>query len=83
MADLDGGSIHIPESLIIPVSRLPPVLWDNTNYSLTVILQPELAVADNAFSRNNSNFNENRNQELIDKEIRAVFMRIFAQLMQG
>lgn len=83
VADLDGGSITIPESLISPVSRLPPFLWDTTNHSLTMILQPELSEADNAFSKPNLVTNENRNQELIDKEIRAVFMRVFAQLMQG
>lgn len=84
MADLDGGSIYIPESLISPVSKLPPALWESTNNSLTLILQPELSEADNAFYTSNQNdINENRNQALIDKEIRAVFMRIFAQLMQG
>lgn len=80
---MDGGSIYIPESLISPVSKLPSALWESTNHSLTIILQPELAEFDNAFSTNNHDINENRNQGLIDKEIRAVFMRIFAQLMQG
>jgi myotubularin-related protein 5/13 len=83
VADLDGGSLSIPTSLISPISNLPPVLLDSTSYSLTLILQPELSEADNAFSTNNHEINESRNQGLIDKEIRAVFMRIFAQLMQG
>jgi myotubularin-related protein 5/13 len=48
-----------------------------------MILQPELAEADNAFYTSKHDINENRNQTLVDKEIRAVFMRIFAQLMQG
>jgi myotubularin-related protein 5/13 len=83
IADLDGGSIIIPESLISPVSKLPSTLWESTNYSLTIILQPELAEADNAFPASNSDVNGDRNHELIDKEIRAVFMRIYAQLLQG
>lgn len=82
VADLDGGSIYIPESLIAPVSRLPPALWEATNHSLTMVLQPELAEADNAFPNNRDSY-EGRNQLLVDKEIRAIFMRVFAQLMQG
>lgn len=79
---MDGGSIYIPESLIAPVSRLPPALWDATNYSLTMVLQPELAEADNAFPNNRDSY-DSRNQLRVDKEIRAIFMRVFAQLMQG
>jgi hypothetical protein len=48
-----------------------------------MVLQPELAEADNAFSNNNRDSYESRNQLLVDKEIRAIFMRVFAQLMQG
>lgn len=83
VADLDGGSIYIPESLIAPVSKLPPALWEATNHSLTMVLQPELAEADNAFPNNNRDSCDSRNQLLVDKEIRAIFMRVFAQLMQG
>lgn len=83
VADLDGGSIYIPESLISPVSKLPPSLWDSTCNALTIVLQPELAEADNAFTNGSREANDNRNQLLLDKEIRAIFMRIFAQLMQG
>lgn len=83
VADLDGGSIYIPESLIAPVSRLPPSLWEATNRSLTIVLQPELAEADNAFPNSNRDSYESQNQLLVDKEIRAIFMRVFAQLMQG
>lgn len=51
---------------------------------MTTILQPELAEADNAFhSSLNREMNDSRNPNLVDKELRAVFMRCFAQLMQG
>lgn len=83
VADLDGGSIHIPDSLITPVSKLPQNLWDAVNYSLTNVLQPELAEADNAFPKYLRENNESRDQIFVDKEIRAIFMRAFAQLMQG
>jgi myotubularin-related protein 5/13 len=48
-----------------------------------MVLQPELAEADNAFQSNNHDGYDNRNQLLVDKEIRAIFMRVYAQLMQG
>lgn len=83
MADLDVGTIYIPESLIAPVSLLPPSLWDATNDLLSLVLQSELAEADNAFPNSNRDSHETRNQLHVDKEIRAIFMRVFAQLMQG
>lgn len=81
IADIDGGSIHIPESLVPPVSRLPTPLWESTQQALTLVLQPELASADLAFSGANSS--GTKNQAMLDKEIRAVFMRMFAYLLQG
>ncbi|XP_049531218.1 myotubularin-related protein 13 [Anopheles darlingi] len=133
VADLDGGSIHIPESLVPPVARLPTSLWDSTENALRMVLHPELALADLAFpsaqshayhhhllhhplpahhhshhqlnkstvnanavaaaaaaasaaangQANGYSFREQRNDVMLDKEIRAVFMRLFAQLLQG
>lgn len=83
VADLDGGSIHIPDSLIAPVSNLPHNLLETVNYSLTCVLQPELAEADNAFPKNLHENGESQDRTFIDKEIRAIFMRAFAQIMQG
>uniref|UniRef100_A0A182J5B9 Myotubularin n=1 Tax=Anopheles atroparvus TaxID=41427 RepID=A0A182J5B9_ANOAO len=119
VADLDGGSIHIPESLVPPIARLPASLWDSTEHALRMVLHPELALADLAFpvpnggggghpmlGLNNNNisqsvaqmgavgggggsgtngysFREQKNDVMLDKEIRAVFMRLFAQLLQG
>ncbi|XP_039436960.1 myotubularin-related protein 13 isoform X2 [Culex pipiens pallens] len=90
VADLDGGSIHIPESLVPPIAKLPRALWESTESALRLVLHPELALADYAFPPNNNNtnsagfsFREQKNDCLLDKEIRAVFMRLFAQLLQG
>lgn len=85
VADIDGGSIRIPESLVPPVSVLPDSIWECTHNALTVILQPQLSTADLAF-QSNSNSNPMDSQAkafMLDKEIRAVFMRMFAQLLQG
>lgn len=82
VADIDGGSIRIPESLVPPVSVLPEAIWESTHMSLTMILQPQLSTADLAFV-NSSKSNGELNVLMQDKEIRAVFMRMFAQLLQG
>lgn len=86
VADIDGGSIKIPESLVPPVSVLPQSVWDMTQHSLTLVLQPHLSTADLAFSSIGTNGSQppnNKLQSMLDKEIRAVFMRMFAQLLQG
>lgn len=87
VADIDGGSIRIPESLVPPVSVLPEQLWENTQNALTAVLQPELSSADLAFptkTTNSQNSADNSSRlVMLDKEIRAVFMRMFAQLLQG
>lgn len=100
MADIDGGAIYIPESLVPPVSKLPAPLWEYIQQQLTLVLQPELQISDLAFgpestfppavsSSSNGSLNSlppqngAKNCAMRDKEIRAVFMRMFAQLLQG
>lgn len=83
VADIDGGSIRIPESLVPPVSVLPDAIWESTQLSLTMVLQPQLSRADLAFSNTMSSNGTETNYEIQDKEIRAVFMRTVAQLLQG
>lgn len=83
VADIDGGSINIPESLVPPVSTLPPAIWESTQNALTMVLQPHLSTADMAFAQPPSTQINSKSQLMQDKEIRAVFMRMFAQLLQG
>lgn len=47
VADLDGGSITIPDGISLPL--LPEPLLSNTQEALSLILQPELSFADHAF----------------------------------
>lgn len=82
VADLDGGSIYVPESLVPPVSRLPATLWRSTQEALQKVLQPELALADLAFPVTPSP-KDIKPPAVLDKEIRAIFMRLFAQILQG
>ncbi|ROT67182.1 putative myotubularin-related protein 13 [Penaeus vannamei] len=79
VADLDGGSIRVPESLT--VSLLPEPFWSQTHAALSKVLHPDLSTADNAFP---SSAGIRASPHIVmDKEIRAVFMRMFAELLQG
>uniref|UniRef100_A0A8C7U4V5 SET binding factor 2 n=1 Tax=Oncorhynchus mykiss TaxID=8022 RepID=A0A8C7U4V5_ONCMY len=79
IADLDGGTIKIPEC--IHLSQLPEPLLHTTQTALSLVLHPDLEIADTAFP-------PPRDSPLSplcfqDKEVRAVFLRLFAQLFQG
>lgn len=78
VADLDGGSIIIPDGITVPILSEP--LLSSTEEALSIILQPELTCADHAFPPLTVRAPQGI---MLDKEIRAVFMRTFAQLLQG
>ncbi|XP_062241080.1 myotubularin-related protein 13 isoform X1 [Platichthys flesus] len=78
IADLDGGTIKIPEC--IHLSLLPEPLLHQTQTSLSLVLHPDLEIADNAYPPPRT---APSNLKLLDKEVRAVFLRLFAQLFQG
>ncbi|XP_077568821.1 myotubularin-related protein 13 isoform X1 [Stigmatopora nigra] len=78
IADLDGGTIKIPEC--IHLSLLPEPLLSQTQGALSLVLHPDLEIADNAFPLLRT---APSNLKLLDKEVRAVFLRLFAQLFQG
>lgn len=78
IADLDGGTIKIPEC--IHLSVLPEPVLHQTQAALSVVLHPDLEIADNAFPPPRT---APSNLKLLDKEVRAVFLRLFAQLFQG
>ncbi|KAJ8249276.1 hypothetical protein GJAV_G00233080 [Gymnothorax javanicus] len=78
IADLDGGTIKIPEC--IHLSSLPEPLLHQTQSLLSTVLHPDLEIADNAFPPPRT---ASSNIKLLDKEVRSVFLRLFAQLFQG
>ncbi|XP_048828424.1 myotubularin-related protein 13-like [Brienomyrus brachyistius] len=78
IADLDGGTIKIPEC--IHLSHLPEPLLNQTQSALSMVLHPDLEMADKAFPPPPA---ASSNMKLLDKEVRAVFLRLFAQLFQG
>ncbi|XP_069376154.1 myotubularin-related protein 5 isoform X10 [Paralichthys olivaceus] len=78
VADLDGGTVTIPEC--VHISLLPEPLLQQTQTVLAMILDPELEIADHAFPPVSSQPSALKIQ---DKEIRAVFLWLFARLFQG
>ncbi|XP_040346395.1 myotubularin-related protein 5 isoform X1 [Herpailurus yagouaroundi] len=78
VADLDGGTVTVPECVHIP--PLPEPLQSQTHSVLSMVLDPELELADLAFPPPSANASSLKMQ---DKELRAVFLRLFAQLLQG
>ncbi|NXI35154.1 MTMR5 protein, partial [Galbula dea] len=78
IADLDGGTVNVPEC--VHISLLPEPLLQQTREALSMVLDPELEVADLAFPPATISVSSLKMQ---DKEIRAVFLRLFAQLLQG
>uniref|UniRef100_A0A8B9LJQ9 SET binding factor 1 n=1 Tax=Astyanax mexicanus TaxID=7994 RepID=A0A8B9LJQ9_ASTMX len=77
IADLDGGTVTIPEC--VHISLLPEPLLQHTQTALSMVLDPELEVADQAFPLTT----QPSALKIQDKEIRAVFLWLFAQLFQG
>ncbi|ESO95293.1 hypothetical protein LOTGIDRAFT_232003 [Lottia gigantea] len=78
IVDLDSGSITIPEC--VKLLELPETILNRTRKLLSIILTPQLLSADYAFAP------PPKKPSLIlhrDKEIRAVFLRLFAELFTG
>ncbi|XP_036904764.1 myotubularin-related protein 5 isoform X4 [Sturnira hondurensis] len=78
VADLDGGTVTVPECVSVP--PLPEPLQSQTHSVLSMVLDPELELADLAFPPPTASTSSLKMQ---DKELRAVFLRLFAQLLQG
>ncbi|XP_015252168.1 PREDICTED: myotubularin-related protein 5 [Cyprinodon variegatus] len=78
IADLDGGTVTIPEC--VHISLLPEPLLQQTQTALSMVLDPELEFADQAFPPQSLQPSALKIQ---DKEIRAVFLWLFARLFQG
>uniref|UniRef100_A0A671RRC7 Myotubularin-related protein 5-like n=1 Tax=Sinocyclocheilus anshuiensis TaxID=1608454 RepID=A0A671RRC7_9TELE len=78
IADLDGGTVTIPEC--VHISLLPEPLLHHTQTIISMVLDPELEVADHAFPPSSVQL---ATLKIQDKEIRAVFLWLFAHLFQG
>ncbi|XP_050410421.1 myotubularin-related protein 13 isoform X2 [Patella vulgata] len=76
--DLDSGSIKVPECVNLP--SIPEIILNRTRKLLSMILTPQLLSADCAFSPSPKKPSLVQHR---DKEIRAVFLRLFAELFTG
>merc|ERR1719225_1873474 len=70
--------IHIPENMTLHKVMEP--LRSQVVYELSSVLHPELYLADNAFQSSRGN---GKSREMLDKELRAVMLRLMTQLLQG
>ncbi|XP_052225213.1 myotubularin-related protein 13-like isoform X3 [Dreissena polymorpha] len=77
--DLDGGSVHIPECIVLPT--IPEPVLSRTMKALHMILHQDLLMADLAFPP--SPCKKPVSLEQKDKEIRAVFIRMLSELLTG
>ncbi|ESO05166.1 hypothetical protein HELRODRAFT_77859 [Helobdella robusta] len=75
VADLDGGSLKLPDNM--HVSLMPQAMLCRMKHCLQQILRPDLTLADIAFSSSTPKLSS---PEILDKEIRAIFLRFFAEL---
>lgn len=78
LVDLDEGSVTIPDSVLLP--KLDESLHSQLINHLCLVLRPQLSQADNAFP---SSQTPQSPPVMLDKEIRAIFLRTFTQLLQG
>ncbi|XP_048241880.1 myotubularin-related protein 13-like isoform X3 [Haliotis rufescens] len=78
IVDLDGGSVRIPECVSIP--SIPDPILNRTMKALTRIQNTELLSADYAFPPSPRKPSPATQR---DKEIRAVFIRMFADIFTG
>ncbi|XP_021368098.1 myotubularin-related protein 13-like [Mizuhopecten yessoensis] len=79
VVDLDGGSIFIPECVNTPM--IPEPILTRTKKSLKMVLNPDLLAADHAFPAPPPKKPISLEQK--DKEIRAIFIRMFAEVFAG
>ena len=79
VVDLDGGIIHIPENM--KLQRVMEPLESQVVFELSLVLHPELSQADNAFQSPSSRQSA-KSPDMLDKELRAVMLRLMTQLLQ-
>ncbi|XP_077995141.1 myotubularin-related protein 13-like isoform X2 [Glandiceps talaboti] len=78
VADLDGGYLSIPDHQNLPM--LPDHIYNRVQVELRLVLNPELQNADYAFPPPTPSPSL---QPMLDKEVRAIFVRLFAELFMG
>lgn len=79
VVDIDGGSVKVPDSLHLAHLEEP---YNSQLVTLLVhISKPQIIHADDAFRT--ASQDQPSSPDLMDKEIRAVFLRTITQILQG
>lgn len=79
VVDFDGGSVKIPDSLHVAQLEEP---YNSQLITLLIhITRPQIIHADDAFIK--SSQAQLSSPDIMDKEIRAVFLRTITQILQG
>lgn len=77
VVDFDGGSVKVPDSLHVAHLEEP---YNSQLITLLIhITRPQIIHADYAFSKPS----QPSSPDMMDKEIRAIFLRTIAQILQG
>ena len=79
VVDLDGGALALPENY--KIYMVQDSLLNKTRQELSLVLNPDLNVADHAFQRMGDM--PKRPLALLDKELRAVVLRLMVQMLDG
>ncbi|XP_033127612.1 myotubularin-related protein 13-like isoform X3 [Anneissia japonica] len=77
--DLDGGTIIVPDC--VNCLQPPEYMLEKLHRELTMVLCPDLQIADLAFPPSSSKGCSK--PEFLDKEIRAIFMRLQVEMLLG
>lgn len=81
IVDLDCGRLSLPD---VSLPTLDKLSYNKLVNQLCLIIKPQSVCADNAFSTTNTNNKTGCSPpHLLDKEIRAIFLRFIAQVLQG
>ena len=78
VVEFDGGSIMVPGKACLSLFQKP--LQPQIQHAFAMILQPEVACADYAFP---PLLLRAPHPAMLGKELQAVFVRSFVQLLQG
>lgn len=84
VVDLDGGAVTLPENYKIYMAGEP--LLTKIQHELSMVLKPDLGVADNAFHSSNghgSEISKKKPLTLLDKELRSVMLRMMVLILEG
>jgi len=79
VVDIDGGSVKVPDSLHVAQLEEP---YNSQLITLLIhITRPQIIHADDAFTK--SSHAQPSSPDIMDKEIRAIFLRTITQILQG